>query len=119
MEANLRLVKSIARRHLHCGLGIEDLIQEGNLGLMRAIESLITSVAANYPYASWWIRQSMSRAMADHSRTIRIPVHMMTKKRVLKISQQLGMELGRQPTLAEVVERAKCQRNSFMNCYTT
>ncbi len=109
MEANLRLVVSIARRYLHCGLGIEDLIQEGNLGLMRAIDKFDYERGCKLStYASWWIRQSMSRAMADHSRTIRIPVHMIDKgKRVLKISQQLGMELGRQPTLAEVVERSK------------
>ncbi len=109
MESNLRLVVSIARKYIHCGLGIEDLIQEGNLGLMRAIDKFDYERGCKLStYASWWIRQSMSRAIADHSRTIRIPVHMIDKgKRVLKISQQLGMELGRQPTLAEVVERSK------------
>jgi len=109
MESNLRLVVSIARKYLHCGLGIEDLIQEGNLGLMRAIDKFDYERGCKLStYASWWIRQSMSRAIADHSRTIRIPVHMIDKgKRVLKISQQLGMELGRQPTLAEVIERSR------------
>ena len=109
MESNLRLVVSIARKYLHCGLGIEDLIQEGNLGLMRAIDKFDYERGCKLStYASWWIRQSMSRAIADHSRTIRIPVHMIDKgKRVMKISQGLGMELGRQPTLAEVVERSR------------
>ncbi len=109
MESNLRLVVSIARKYLHCGLGIEDLIQEGNLGLMRAIDKFDYERGCKLStYASWWIRQSMSRAIADHSRTIRIPVHMIDKgKRVMKISHQLGMELGRQPTLAEVVERSR------------
>ena len=107
MEANLRLVVSIARKYLHCGLGIGDLIQEGNLGLMRAIDRFDHERGCKLStYASWWIRQSMSRAIADHSRTIRIPVHMIDKgKKVLKISQQLGMELGRKPSLIEVVKR--------------
>ena len=95
-EANLRLVVSIAKRYVGRGMLFLDLIQEGNLGLIKAVEKFST-------YATWWIRQAITRAIADQARTIRIPVHMVeTINKLIRVSRQLLQELGREPTPEEI-----------------
>ena len=109
IEANLRLVAHVAKKFSNQGLPYMDLVQEGNIGLMRAVEKFEYERGYKFStYAFWWIKQAITRAIADKGRTIRVPVHVAEKiKKIKRVSDELGDTLGRQPTVKEIAEKAR------------
>ena len=123
VEANLRLVISVAKRYIGCGVPFQDLIQEGNIGLMKAVDKYDSNKGFHFStYATWWIRQTISRAIADQNRLIRIPVHMSEIiNKIKRASRELTISLQRDPTEAEIAKKIGVQEKDVIeaNKYIT
>ena len=109
IEANLRLVAHVAKKFGNQGLPFMDLVQEGNIGLMKAVEKFEVERGHKFStYAYWWIKQAITRAIADKARTIRVPVHLLEKvRKAQKVARELELELGRKPRLEEIAEKSR------------
>jgi len=112
MKSSLRLVVTMARRYVHCGMSLLDLIEEGNIGLMRAVERFDPEAGCRFStYATWWIRQAITRALSNSSRTIRIPAHIVEKvSRFRRKSQELYSSIGREPSIEEMAKAMELSR---------